>query len=149
MKKRILYYTFIACVMTSYAQETQHPWLKQWHPVTQEDITTHTEHVKNTLTDTSKNITDLLKEQAEARIPKAHIFNKKLKMILDANTIKLIQNAQKFEDEIRSEAQNTFDYKVNMKINPYMLPQPPSSHATKAIRINRKVFSNYHTRKIH
>jgi len=145
MKKIIVFNVIALLISTISADENTHPWIAQWNRVAQEDTHVYTDNLKQTLEATGKKIKDLLVKHANARISKGHVFNNELKTILDSNTANLMQNAKNFAYEIRSEAQNAYDYKVNKRIHHSMVPS--SSSAIKNTRRNRKVLVNQHNQR--
>lgn len=145
MKKIIVLNAIVLLITTISATETTYPWIAQWNHVAQEDTHVHTDNFKQTLEATGKKIKNLLLEHAKARISKVHVFNNKLKAILDSNTANLMKKAKNFANEIRSEAQNAYDYKVSKRIHHSMMPS--SSSAIKNTRANRKVLVNQHNQR--
>jgi hypothetical protein len=131
-------------VSTVYTHET-YPWIHHWDEVTQEDTRVYTDSFKASLEDSGKKIKKLLLDHANARTSKVHVFNSQLKSILDTITTNLIKNAQNFAHEIRSEAQNTYDYKVNKRIHH---STAPSSSAIKNIKTHRKILTNQYNKRL-
>lgn len=142
MKKLLLLCILVFTKNSMTNKKVTPAWYPQWDRVTQDDIKEYTEKFTNSLQKDVNEINALLLQHATAPVPKVSAFKRKLNDILEKSRGALKDLAKQFTKEIQSEAHNTYDYKIQKRIN--FSGAPKAAATTKIIRKNRRTLVGYH-----